>query len=106
LQPAQLEAEQEEQPEDIECVLPSLERETPLKLEKSCSTSPDWHSGQTIPLFRDCPKTSFSNSEEHLRHRYSKMGMAASILSESTQIISELPVKLKSRVHPGAADGR
>jgi hypothetical protein len=33
LQLEQLEAEQEEQPLDMECVLPSLERETPLKLE-------------------------------------------------------------------------
>ena len=41
LQPAQLEELQEEQPEDIECVEPSLERDTPLKLEKSLSTSCD-----------------------------------------------------------------
>jgi hypothetical protein len=33
LQPAQLEALQEEHPEDIECVLPSLDRDTPLKQE-------------------------------------------------------------------------
>jgi hypothetical protein len=46
LQLAQLEAEQEEQPEDIGRVVPSLERETPLKLENNCSTSFDWQSGQ------------------------------------------------------------
>jgi len=45
LQPAQLEALQEEQPDDIECVEPSLERETPLKQEKSLSTSFEWQSG-------------------------------------------------------------
>ena len=33
LQPAQLEEAQEEQPLDMEWVLPSLERDTPLKLE-------------------------------------------------------------------------
>jgi hypothetical protein len=41
LQLEQLEALQEEHPEDIECVAPSLERETPLKLEKSLSISCD-----------------------------------------------------------------
>jgi hypothetical protein len=41
LQPAQLEAWQEEQPEVMGRVLPSLERETPLKQEKSLSTSLD-----------------------------------------------------------------
>jgi hypothetical protein len=46
LQPAQLEALHEEQPDDIDRVEPSLERETPLKLEKSRSTSFDWQSGQ------------------------------------------------------------
>jgi hypothetical protein len=33
LQVAQLEELQEEHPEEIECVLPSLERDTPLKEE-------------------------------------------------------------------------
>jgi hypothetical protein len=33
LQPAQLEELQEEHPEEIECVLPSAERDTPLKQE-------------------------------------------------------------------------
>jgi hypothetical protein len=33
LQPAQLDAEQDEHPEDMEWVAPSLPRETPLKLE-------------------------------------------------------------------------
>jgi hypothetical protein len=41
LQPAQLEAEQEEHPEDKDRVLPSPERKTPLKLEKSLSNSSD-----------------------------------------------------------------
>jgi hypothetical protein len=45
LQPEQLDAEHEEQPDDIDCVEPSLERETPLKQEKSCSISLDWQSG-------------------------------------------------------------
>jgi hypothetical protein len=33
LQPEQLDAAQEEQPDDMDCVDPSLERETPLKQE-------------------------------------------------------------------------
>jgi len=45
LQLEQLEAWQEEHPEDIGCVVPSLDRETPLKLEKSLSTSCDWQPG-------------------------------------------------------------
>jgi len=74
LHPAQLEELQEEQPEDIECVEPSLERETPLKLEKSLSTSCDWQSGQAVPLSDD-PNTSLSNSFSHFRHRYSNIGI-------------------------------
>lgn len=45
MQLEQLEAVQEEHPEDIVCVLPSLERETPLKQEKSLSIACDSHSG-------------------------------------------------------------
>lgn len=75
LQLAQLEALQEEHPEDIEWVAPSLDRETPLKLEKSLSISFDWHCGQAIPFSDDAPKTSFSNSESHFKHLYSKIGM-------------------------------
>jgi hypothetical protein len=41
LQPAQLEAWQDEHPDDIGRVLPSLDRETPLKLENSLSISVD-----------------------------------------------------------------
>jgi hypothetical protein len=41
LQPAQLEAEQAEHPEDMERVLPSAPRETPLKLENILSISFD-----------------------------------------------------------------
>jgi hypothetical protein len=78
LQLAQLEALQEEHPEDMECVLPSLERETPLKLEKSFSISCDWQSGQEIPFSEDVPKTSFSNSDSHFKHLYSNMGMVTS----------------------------
>jgi hypothetical protein len=78
LQLAQLEALQEEHPEDIEWVAPSLDRETPLKLEKSLSISFDWHRGQAIPFSDDAPKTSFSNSDSHFRHLYSKIGMATS----------------------------
>ena len=65
LQPAQLDAVQDEQPEDIEWVLPSLERDTPLKLEKSCSTSSDWQWGQDIPFPEDDANTSFSKSFPH-----------------------------------------
>jgi hypothetical protein len=43
LHPAQLEALQEEHPEDIAWLVPSLDRETPLKQEKSLSISRDWH---------------------------------------------------------------
>jgi hypothetical protein len=75
LQPAQLPALQEEQPDDIVCVEPSLERDTPLKLEKSLSTSCDWQSGHEIPLSDD-PNTSFSNSVSHFWHRYSNIGIA------------------------------
>ena len=76
LQPAQLEALQEEHPDDMECVLPSLERETPLKHENSRSTALDWQSGQQIPFSEDAPNISFSNSDSHLVHLYSKIGMA------------------------------
>ena len=78
LQLAQLEALQEEHPEDIGRDVPSLERETPLKLENSLSISPDWQSGQAIPFSDDIPKISFSNSDSHFRHLYSNMGMATS----------------------------
>lgn len=78
MQPAQLEAWHEEQPEDIVCVLPSLERETPLKLENSLSISPDWQSGQLIPFSEDAPNTSFSNSESHFRHLNSNIGISTS----------------------------
>jgi len=80
LQPAQLEAEQEEHPDDIGRVLPSLERETPLKLENSLSTSCELQSGQSIPFSDDGPKTSFSNSASHFKHLYSKMGITTSSL--------------------------
>ncbi len=65
MQLEQLEELQEEHPEDIECVAPSLERETPLKLEKSLSISCDWQSGQASPFSDDAPNTSFSNSLSH-----------------------------------------
>jgi hypothetical protein len=78
LQPAQLEALQEEHPEDIDRVLPSLERETPLKHEKSRSTSEDWHLGQWMPFSEDDPNTSFSNSCSHFAHLYSNIGMTTS----------------------------
>jgi len=77
LQPAQVEAWHAEHPEDMGRVLPSLARETPLKLEKSLSISRDWQSGQLIP-FSDDPRTSFSNSDSHFKHLYSKIGMTTS----------------------------
>ena len=80
LQPAQLEELQEEHPDDIEWVVPSPDRETPLKLEKSLSISFDWHWGQAIPFSDDAPKTSFSNSESHFKHLYSKIGILISSL--------------------------
>jgi hypothetical protein len=81
LQPAQLEALQDEQPEDIDFVVPSPERVTPLKQEKSCSTSSDWQSGQRISFADAAPNTSFSNSDSHFRHLYSNMGMPTSCRS-------------------------
>jgi hypothetical protein len=77
LQLVQLDAEQDEQPEDMGRVVPSLERETPLKLENSCSTSLDWQPGHCIPFSDDTPKTSFSNSDAHFRHLYSNIGIAS-----------------------------
>jgi hypothetical protein len=77
LHPAQLEAEQDEQPLDMECVLPSLDLETPLKQEKSFSTFVLSHSGQETPLSDD-PKTSFSNSDWHFRHLNSNIGIKTS----------------------------
>jgi len=68
LQPEQLEAWQDEQPDERERVLPLLERETPLKLENSLSISCDSHWGHAIPSSDSDPKTSFSNSERHFRH--------------------------------------
>lgn len=76
MQLAQLEELQDEHPEDMEWVLPSLPRETPLKLEKSCSISFDWQSGQSISV--EEPNTSFSNSDSHFKHLYSKMGISTS----------------------------
>lgn len=78
MQPAQLDAAHDEQPEDSDRVLPSLERDTPLKLEKSCSISWDWQSGHDIPFPEDVPNTSFSNSDLHFVHLYSKIGINTS----------------------------
>jgi hypothetical protein len=79
LQPAQLEAVQDEHPEDISFVLPSADRETPLKQEKSLSTSLDWQSGHVIPFSDELPRISFSNSESHLWHLYSNIGIYSSL---------------------------
>jgi hypothetical protein len=79
LQPAQLDAAQEEQPDDMDLVDPSLPRETPLKQEKSCSTSLDSQSGHWIPFPDPEPKTSFSNSASHFRHLYSNIGIVLRI---------------------------
>jgi len=87
LQPAQLEAEQEEQPDDMERVVPSLERETPLKLEKSCSTSFDWQSGHSMPFPEAAPKTNLSNSDSHFRHLYSKMGIFVTYMAMTESLI-------------------
>jgi len=78
LQPAQLDALQEEQPEDIEWLVPSLERETPLKQEKTRSTSPEAQSGHAIALSDEDPMMSFSNSDLHFKHLYSNIGMISS----------------------------
>jgi hypothetical protein len=79
LQPAQLEALQEEHLEDRDRVLPSPDRETPLKQEKILSTLCDLHSGQSMSFSEDIPKTSFSNSELHFKHLYSKIGITTSL---------------------------
>jgi len=60
----------------MEWVVPSLERETPLKLEKSRSTSFDRQSGHSTPFPEAAPNTSFSNSDSHFRHLYSNMGIS------------------------------
>jgi len=78
LQPAQLEDEQEEQPLDMECVLPSLDLETPLKQEYCFSTFSELHSGQEMPSSED-PKTSFSNSDSHFVHLNSNIGITTSV---------------------------
>jgi hypothetical protein len=70
LQPAQLDVLQDEHPDDIVWELPSLERLTPLKQEKSLSTLLDLQSGQAIPS-SDPPNTNFSNSHSHFEHLYS-----------------------------------
>jgi hypothetical protein len=62
LQLAQLEALHEEHPDDMGRVDPSLERETPLKLENSVSVSTDWQQGQATEFAEEAPKTSLSNS--------------------------------------------
>ncbi len=91
MQPAQLEALQEEHPDDIVWVEPSLERETPLKQENILSTSPDWQSGHLMPFSDADPKTSFSNSDSHFRHLYSNMGMTYLVFVEGT-IVAQLVV--------------
>ena len=80
LHPAQLEAAQDAQPLDMECVVPSLDFETPLKQEKSFSTCSLSHSGQDTPLSDD-PKTSFSNSDSHFKHLNSNIGITTSAVN-------------------------
>jgi hypothetical protein len=86
LQPAQLDALQEEHAEDRDRVLPSPERETPLKQEKILSTSRDLHSGQSMSFSEDTPRTSFSNSVSHFKHLYSKMGINPLFLTNDTMV--------------------
>ena len=83
MQPEQLEAEQDEQPLDMEWVVPSLPRDTPLKHENSCSTSSDWQSGQVTLFPVEGPTTSFSNSDAHFKHLNSYIGIAASCMQLS-----------------------
>jgi hypothetical protein len=59
-------------------VLPSLPLETPLKQEKSLSTSGESQQVQWIPSAPEELKTSFSNSESHFKHLYSKIGIITS----------------------------
>jgi hypothetical protein len=95
LQPAQLEALQEEQPEDNDRVLPSPPRDRPEKVENICSTSVDPHLGQAILSAAPALSTSFSNSRSHFTHWNSNIGTAASQISSNDQMLSEPPRHFK-----------
>jgi hypothetical protein len=98
LQLAQLDDAQDEHPEDIGFVEPSLDRETPLKLEYNCSTSLDRHSGHRIPACD--PKTSFSNSESHFRHLNSNIGIPST--SSIPDIYRSIKAGVRGQVLPSA----
>jgi hypothetical protein len=71
----------------MERVVPSLDLETPLKLENSLSISAEWQSGHATPFSDGVPKTSFSNSDSHFKHLYSKIGMITSAVRFFQMII-------------------
>jgi hypothetical protein len=83
LHPAQLEARQEEQPEEVERTAPSPARVRAEKPEKSLSTFLDWQAGQATDSSAPAPRTSCSKTRSHFRHSYSKIGTPTSILAAS-----------------------
>jgi len=83
LHPAQLEARQEAQPEEMERTAPSPARVRAEKPEKSFSTFLDSQAGQATVSSAPAPRTSCSKTRSHFRHSYSKIGTNTSSFAAS-----------------------